>query len=138
MNIAPMGSNPPIRQMQNETLTDEKREKALAIIENFDPNERSRESDQLMKALFKESGIGPSKELESLLSESGFEKPQKGGECPPPMSGPGAKANSLQSSELFGQLLQAIESDNIDEAKSLTEKITGKSDLLGVFVDNEV
>lgn len=128
---------PPPRE--NVQLTDAEKEKLQEIIDKYDPEEMTEESQKEMFEELKSAGIRPGKELKSTLENAGFEMPKPPQGPPPPKMGSGLgvstqKPEYLQNFENKFQAGEVTDSDIEQLLKNL--KSSGESHV-GVLLNEQ-
>lgn len=86
-------------------ISDEQKELISSVLADYDPQDLSQEDAAQIAGAFKEAGIGPSRELANVMSESGFSAREVGelagiagsSGTPPPPPPPPPDAQEIQS-----------------------------------------
>lgn len=73
-----LGAGAPPPKPPQATLSDEQSETVQSILSNYDADSLSEEDAKAIMEQFKEAGIEPSKSLESVMSDAGFDAKQLG------------------------------------------------------------
>jgi len=118
----------------SNSLTDDQKETLQSIISNYDLEDMSEDDKKSMLDEIKESGIGFSDEVKSILDDAGFTPPEK------PQGPPPTDESSSSNSKLIQDLLDKVDSGEIsqDEISSLIQTLqdSGES-TTGVFLDQK-
>lgn len=116
----------------SENTTSSQKDTISSILSEYDANSLSESDAQSIVAAFQKAGIEPSSELESAMSEAGFDAQEvgtlanvgQGGTPPPPPSGGGSGGQMSSSAE--DEVFDALDT-NEDVVVSLAELQSGYS-----------
>lgn len=144
---APSGSN---------NTTSSQKDTVSSILSEYDANNLSESDAQAIVSAFQKAGIEPSSELESAMSEAGFDAQEvgtlanvaaQGGTPPPPPGGGGGQMSSSAKDEVFDALdtnedgvvslaeLQAGYSSSVDETTAASSNKQNALDNLSTLMD---
>ncbi|MBN2011469.1 hypothetical protein JW960_19205 [candidate division KSB1 bacterium] len=118
---------------QNAQLTDDQKDQLQEILSNYDPaNMSDDEKKSLMEAL-KSSGIGPSKEVRTIIEDAGFKlgKPPAG--PPPGGNGMGGAKPPFMQEAINKYESEGLTDQDIDDLISQLKKWGGSQQ--GVLID---
>lgn len=126
INSIGSGMQIPSMQQQNTPLTADQKEKAQEILSQFSVDELSGNDALSIVESFQEIGISPSKELEQLMADNGFDAKAVGGMArengadmpPPPPKPQDSTSNSSELVSFLEELLENLDGELSDDDKT--------------------